>query len=137
MSNPPAELVSPFALLGGDDAVRALVEAFYDAMSRDEPVLARLHECNPDGRVSRASRDRFALFLVGWLGGPQDYVARHGHPRLRQRHARVPVDSEMRDAWLRAMQTALDERGVTGEIRGFLDARFAEVGEFLRNRPGA
>ena len=51
------------------------------------------------GRVSRVARDRFALFLIGWLGGPQTYVETHGHPRLRMRHARVRVDSAARDAW--------------------------------------
>src|SRR3954463_8931412 len=82
----------PFDELGGEAPVRALVELFYDVMDRDEPELGRLHPLDDAGRVSRASRDRFALFLVGWLGGPQDYVAAHGHPRLRMRHARVPVD---------------------------------------------
>ena len=77
---------------------------------------------------------RFGLFLVGWLGGPQDYVASHGHPRLRMRHSRVAVDEAMRDAWLRCMTRALDDCGVTGQVRAFLDQRFAEVADFLRNR---
>jgi hemoglobin len=124
---------TPFALLGGAERVRALVERFYDHMSEHEPALARLHACTPDGRVDRGSRDRFALFLIGWLGGPQDYIAQHGHPRLRMRHARVPVDVAMRDAWLRSMTAALDAEGVEGEVRRFLDARFAEVADFLRN----
>jgi hemoglobin len=50
------------------------------------------------------------------------------------RHAHVPVDEAMRDAWLRCMRHALDAEGVTGEIRGFLDGRFTEVADFLRNR---
>ena len=83
--------------------------------------------------MSRESRDRFALFFIGWLGGPQDYVAQHGHPRLRMRHARVAVDQAMRDAWLRSMRTAMDECGVTGDVRAFLDARLGEVADFLRN----
>jgi hemoglobin len=41
----------------------------------------------------------------------------------------------MRDAWLRSMTRALDVRGVAGELRAFLDARFAEVADFLRNAP--
>jgi hemoglobin len=126
----------PFTRVGGEPAVRALVERFYDAMERDEPALAALHPCDPPGKVSRASRDRFALFLIGWLGGPQDYIARHGHPRLRMRHARVPVDLAMRDAWLRAMKTALDDAGVEPGVRTYLDARFAEVADFMRNLPG-
>jgi hemoglobin len=126
---------TPFALLGGADQVRALVERFYDAMGRDEPALTRLHACDESGQVSRASRDRFALFLIGWLGGPQDYVAQHGHPRLRMRHGHVPVDVAARDAWLRCMCTALDEGQVAGPLRAFLDARFADVADFMRNQP--
>ena len=126
----------PFDELGGEAPVRALVERFYDILDRDEPELARLHPLDEAGRVSRASRDRFALFLVGWLGGPQDYVAAHGHPRLRMRHARVPVDLAMRDAWMRCMCTALEGSGVTAELRAYLEPRFAEVADFMRNRTG-
>jgi hemoglobin len=124
---------TPFELLGGEAVVRQLVERFYDEMSERAPALAMLHPCDEQGHVARASRDRFGLFLVGWLGGPQDYIAQHGHPRLRMRHGRVPVDVAMRDAWLACMQVALDALGVTGEVRSFLDARFAEVADFLRN----
>ena len=127
---------TPFQRMGGEAAVRALVEEFYDAMERGEPALARLHECDDNGKVTRAARERFGLFLIGWLGGPQDYIARHGHPRLRMRHAKVPVDTLMRDAWLRTMGAALDARGVDGEVREFLDGAFKPVADFLRNRPG-
>ena len=128
--------MDPYALLGGSDAVRALVERFYEIMSDREPALAHLHPCTPDGRVARVPRDRFALFLIGWLGGPDDYIQQNGHPRLRMRHGRVAVDIAMRDAWLRCMQAAMDERGITGEVRTFLDARFAEVADFMRNVEG-
>ena len=114
--------------------MRALVERFYDAMSRDEPALAKLHALDVNGQVDRQTRDRFGLFLIGWLGGPQDYMARHGHPRLRMRHGHVPVDAAMRDAWLRAMKTAMDQEGVSGDLRRHLDLRFAEVADFLRNQ---
>jgi hemoglobin len=127
---------TPFDLIGGEAAVRKLCEHFYDAMDRDEPTLARLHPLDAGGKVARESRDRFTLFLIGWLGGPQDYIAQHGHPRLRMRHARVPVDIAMRDAWMRAMCTAMDETNTPPDVRQFLEARFAEVADFMRNRPG-
>lgn len=123
----------PFEAIGGADKVRAIVESFYDAMSEREPALAKLHQVDERGHVARGPRDRFALFLIGWLGGPQDYIEQHGHPRLRMRHGRVLVDEAMRDAWLRAMTIALDANGVAGEVRTFLDGRFAEVADFLRN----
>ena len=128
--------VTPYELLGGEQTVRRLVERFYDAMGRHEPELARLHRCDENGQVCRESRDRFALFLIGWLGGPDDYVNQFGHPRLRLRHGRVPVDTARRDAWVRAMTRALDETGISGPVREFLDRRFPEVADFLRNTPG-
>jgi len=127
---------TPYALLGGADRVRALVERFYDHMGEHEPALARLHRCTPEGQVERTSRDRFALFLIGWLGGPDDYIQQHGHPRLRMRHGRVAVDIAMRDAWLRCMTAAMDAEQIAGPVRKFLDGRFAEVADFLRNAPG-
>lgn len=128
-----SEPQTPFALLGGADQVRALVECFYDIMSDREPALSRLHRCTPTGRVDRYSRDRFALFLIGWLGGPQDYIAQYGHPRLRMRHAGATVDTAMRDAWLRCMTAAMDTQQVSGPVRAFLDSRFAEVADAMRN----
>ncbi len=133
---PPKLDAPPIALLGGEPAVSALVERFYDAMERLEPELAALHERDAAGHVARSARERFGLFLVGWLGGPQTYTERHGHPRLRMRHGRVAVDARMRDAWLRSMRAALDEQGIDGTLRAFLDGRFAELADFLRNVPG-
>jgi hemoglobin len=130
----PTAADTPFSRLGGEAPVRALVEHFYDAMTELEPALARLHVCDETGRVSRESRDRFALFLIGWLGGPQDYIAQHGHPRLRMRHAKVPVDDAMVTAWMRCMRHALEASAVTGDVREFLEARLGEVAAFMRNR---
>lgn len=134
MNEPLTPRQTPFARIGGEAKVRALVERFYDAMDRLEPELAALHPLEA-GKVSRASRDRFALFLIGWLGGPEDYVRLHGHPRLRMRHGHVPVDLAMRDAWLRCMRQALDEEAVEPGLRAFLDEKFSELASFLRNRP--
>ena len=123
----------PYSELGGRDAVLRLVERFYDLMQQNEPALAAVHERDEEGKISRRNRDRFGLFLIGWLGGPDDYVKQHGHPRLRLRHARVIVNVEQRDAWLRCMYTALQEQGVPAATQDFLRQRFAEVADFLRN----
>jgi hemoglobin len=134
---PEEDAATPYDLLGGREAVMGLAQTFYDVMQAQEPALAALHRLDAQGHVHPTSRARFGLFLVGWLGGPDDYIAAHGHPRLRLRHAQVPVGTTMRDAWLRAMGTALDRRAVQGEVRRFLDQRFAEVADFMRNLPGA
>lgn len=124
---------TPYTLLGGAEPVRRIVETFYDTMDEREPALAALHRRDEDGRIAQNVRDRFGSFLIGWLGGPDDYVQANGHPRLRLRHGKVPVDEAMRDAWLRCMAAALDAEGVQGPVRRFLDQRFAEVADFLRN----
>ena len=43
------------------------VESFYDAMEQHEPELTALHRLDAPGKISRASRDHFASFLVYWL----------------------------------------------------------------------
>ncbi|MEN9798733.1 MAG: hypothetical protein RL653_2429 [Pseudomonadota bacterium] len=126
---------TPFEQLGGEAEVFALAEAFYDAMEAHEPGLTAIHERDEQGKVSRGARERFGLFLVGWLGGPQSYMEKHGHPRLRMRHGHLPVDTRMRDAWLGSMARAMDARGITGALRGTLEDRFAAVAEMLRNVP--
>jgi hemoglobin len=51
------------------------------------------------------------------------------------RHAMVPIDTTMAEAWMRCMRIAFDQVGVTGDIRAFVETRLSEVALFLRNRP--
>lgn len=133
MSWTPTPEDTPFHRLGGEEGVRAVSARFYDLMDAEEPELSRLHECDAERRVSAGARERFATFLVEWMGGPARYSPEHGHPRLRMRHADVPVTSAMQAAWLRCMAKALLEHGATEEVRSFLAERFAQISENLRN----
>lgn len=128
---------TPFDALGLV-ASTELARRFYDHMDAHEPALVRLHRTDASGTaVSETVRERFTAFLVEWLGGPDDYSRANGHPRLRMRHARVDIDSAMRDAWLRCMNAALDHPSVGEDVRGYLRRRFAEVADFLRNKSDA
>jgi hemoglobin len=131
----PDDLQSPFDLVGGRAVVERLAARFYEVMERDEPALAAIHR-QGEGGIDPVVKQRFGLFLVGWLGGPQEYMEKHGHPRLRMRHGRVTVDEAMRDAWLRSMTTAMNDCRISGSVRAYLDQRFAEVANFLINVPG-
>ena len=119
---------TPYDAVGGEEGVRELVRAFYDTMDRESPMLVELH-----GGDLTKSRERLFEFLSGWLGGPQLYLEKHGHPRLRMRHAHVRVDDAGVEEWLRCMHSAMDERGIAGPIREFLEARFRHTAEFMRN----
>ena len=125
---------TPYDLLG-EEVIRKLAARFYEKMDAEEPALAHLHVLDPDGKVSRDLRERFSLCLIFWLGGPQEYLVKHGHPALRMRHAHVPVDAAMRDAWLRCMKGAMDELEIGGAVRKLLNQRFEQVADFLRNVP--
>ena len=120
---------TPYDALGGDEAVRALVDAFYDHIRDDSPHVRALH---PED--DSTSRQKLHEFLSGWLGGPPLYIEKHGHPRLRQRHAPFPIDQQGVEEWLMCMGRAMDDRGITGELRSFLEARFDQVARFMRNR---
>jgi hemoglobin len=126
---------TPYDVLGHEGAVE-LAKRFYDHMDEHEPALVAVHRRDPSGeRVAPIVRERFTSFLVEWLGGPSSYSEAHGHPRLRMRHGHVPVDVALRDAWLRCMNAALEHPSVDDDVRGYLRRRFAEVADFLRNRP--
>jgi hemoglobin len=121
---------TPFDAVGGKARVRALVDAFYDLMDRD-PAFAgvrALHKPSLDD-----AREKLFEFLCGWLGGPQLYIQTYGHPRLRARHAAFPIGAAERDQWLACMRSAMDAQAITGEVRAFLNQRFAHVAAFLRN----
>ena len=122
---------TPYQLLGGDAKVRELVARFYDLMDA-EPGFAgirRLHQ--PD--LSQA-REKLTLFLSGWLGGPQLYTERFGHPMLRARHLPFAIGKAERDLWLACMDRAMQEIGVEDELRRSLHEAFFKTADWMRNR---
>jgi hemoglobin len=129
----PATGPTPFERLGGPEAVRALVDRFYDLMDL-EPAYAgirRLHPAALDG-----SRDKLFWFLCGWLGGPDLYVERFGHPRLRARHLPYAIGVAERDQWLDCMRQAMQEQGVEPALGARLAEAFSGTADWMRNRPG-
>jgi hemoglobin len=92
--------------IGGDGGLRRLVDRFYDLMDLEPAFqgIRRLHPSTLDG-----SRDKLYWFLSGWLGGPNLYVERFGHPRLRARHLPYAIGIAERDAWMACMRQAMQE----------------------------
>jgi hemoglobin len=124
---------SPYELLGGDAKVRELVTRFYDLMDT-EPEFAgirKLHQ--PD--LSQA-REKLHLFLSGWLGGPQLYTERFGHPMLRARHLPFRIGTAERDLWLACMDRAMREAGIAEDLRQALRGAFFKTADWMRNREG-
>jgi hemoglobin len=126
---------TPFDQLGGIAGVRALVDRFYDLMDL-EPGFAALRALHPP--TLDGSRDKFAWFLTGWLGGPDLYIERFGHPRLRARHLPYPIGVSARDQWLTCMGLAMAEIGAAGGFTQDMQQRlltsFANTADHMRNK---
>ena len=102
-----SEAATAYALVGAEPGVRALVDRFYDLMDL-EPAYAGIRSLHPD--TLDGSRDKLYWFLSGWLGGPDLYQQRFGHPRLRARHLPYEIGIAERDQWMACMQQAMRER---------------------------
>lgn len=131
MSENP-QFPTPYEAMGGEVAVRALVDCFYDLMD-SMPEAYELRKMHPDDLQS--SRDKLFMFLSGWLGGPNLYIEQYGHPRLRARHLPFAVDIQARDQWLMCMDQAIDEL-VDEKLRNGLKKAFADTANHMRNREG-
>ncbi|AVO36044.1 globin [Ottowia oryzae] len=131
MGEETATAVTPFELLGGEPAVHALVERFYDLMDL-EPGYAELRAAH--GNTLDSARQKLFWFLCGWLGGPDHYIERFGHPRLRARHLPFSIGVLERDQWVACMAQAMRETAVPEALRQRLEQSFFQTADWMRNR---
>ena len=125
------EVTTPFEWLGGEDAVRTLTERFYDLMDL-EPAYAALRAAH--GSDLTNARQRLFWFLCGWLGGPNHYTERFGHPMLRARHLPFSIGLRERDQWLACMAQAMRETQVPAALRERLEQSFFQTADWMRNQ---
>ncbi len=138
MTHTPALVAAPianphFVQVGGASGVASLVDAFYRRMCSlpEAADIRAMHEADlgPTKAV-------LALYLNEWLGGPANYSAQRGHPRLRMRHAAFRIGAAERDAWLACMRGALDEVVPDAALREQLMQSFFKTADWLRNTQG-
>lgn len=121
-----------YALIGGAAPIRHLVDRFYDLMDIEEAfaVIRQLHPIDLS-----SSRDKLDLFLTGWMGGPDLYQEKYGHPKLRARHLPFPIGSIERNQWLDCMQQAMDEVAIDPQLKARLHESFFATADWMRNKP--
>jgi hemoglobin len=122
---------TPYERIGGDAQVRALVDRFYDLMDL-EPAYADLRAVHPS--ALDGSRDKLYWFLSGWLGGPNHYIERFGHPRLRARHLPFKIGIRERDQWMACMLLAMQEQAVDPALAQRLAESFFGTADWMRNQ---
>jgi hemoglobin len=121
-----------YSLIGGAEAIRQLVDRFYDLMEL-EPAYAVIRQMHPPDLSE--SRDKLNLFLTGWMGGPELYQEKYGHPKLRARHLPFPIGSIERNQWLSCMQRAMDEVAIDALLKARLNESFFATADWMRNKP--
>lgn len=128
------EQSTPYESIGGEAMVRRIVNRFYDIMD-SAPEAARIRAMHAaDLSPMRAS---LFEFLSGWLGGPPLYFQRPDRKCIMSAHRPYPIGPEERDEWMFCMRKALEDCGVSTEIRTLLDQPFLRMADAFSNRRAA
>lgn len=111
---------------GGEAGIRQLVEDFYDIMaSLDESQ--HIFNMHPQGSPEDQPRtkDKLAMFLCGWLGGPIRYADKYGPISIPRAHAHLPIGAQEMSAWLRCMKLAADRQPYADDFKSYLLTQLA------------
>ncbi|OYY73606.1 MAG: globin [Gammaproteobacteria bacterium 28-57-27] len=122
--------ITAYTKIGGEAGIHRLTARFYQLMCE----LPSARELLSIHRNLDDAEQKLSEFLSGWLGGPQLFMERHGHPRLRMRHMQIAVDSNMRDQWMHCMRHALDQTVEDPLFREELYQSLWSVADHMRNR---
>ena len=121
---------TPYELLGGEAGVHQLVQRFY-ALMDELPEAYGVRRMHPE-RLNGSAQSLFD-FLSGWFGGPDLYVQKKGHPRLRMRHSPYVVGATQRDEWMLCMTQALTEQVADVTFRNHLIKTFSQIADHMVN----
>ncbi|MBL7544727.1 MAG: group II truncated hemoglobin [Bdellovibrionaceae bacterium] len=125
--------VTLYNALGGEAALKKLVDAFYQTMI-ESPQAQGILKMHPD--IPRANQKLYE-FLSGWLGGPDLFVQKYGHPRLRARHLPFAIGESERDQWLFCMKRALEICNTSPEFNSVFMPAISRLADHMRNQnPG-
>ncbi|MCW1884037.1 globin [Luteolibacter flavescens] len=114
----------------GADGLAAMVAAFYRRVKTDD-VLGPMY---PEQDFEGAEK-RLREFLQFRFLGHEAYVENRGHPRLRMRHFPFVIGEKEAARWVELMEAAMADCDISGEAWAVMSPFFAQVAEFLKNRP--
>lgn len=126
-----SEQISLFEAMGKEEGIRLLVDRFYDVMAT-HPDTKGILNMHPKDLTS--TRDKFYMFMVGWTGGPQLFVEKFGHPRLRMRHFPFKIGVSERDQWLLCFNTAVEDLNYSDDIKSVLMPAITGLSDHMRNQ---
>jgi hemoglobin len=113
----------------GEPGITRVVAAFYRRVPTDD-VLGPMYPPEDLQGAEQRLRD----FLIYRFGGPQRYIEQRGHPRLRARHGRFPIDARARDRWMQLMTEAIAQSELPPEAENVMRTFLDGIATFLINR---
>ncbi len=114
----------------GENKIREIVKKFY--VNMDHPKYLKIRQMHPESLS--LSEEKLFLFLIGRFGGPQTYIEKYGHPRMRMRHMPFPIDKEASELWLGCMVEALDSCEISQETNDLMLLFFVQFSQMMINK---
>lgn len=125
------QILTHYQRIGGEAALKQLTRRFYEIMD-ELPETYSLRKIHPEDLSDSA--DKLFEFLSGWMGGPQLFIEKHGHPMLRRRHLPFRIGADERDQWLLCMKMSLEETVADAALRCELYDAISRVADHMRNQ---
>ena len=122
---------TPYEQLGGEIVIKQLVARFYELMDT-LPEAYGIRQLHP--KSLQGSEEKLFMFLSGWLGGPQLYIEKYGHPRLRRRHFPFEITTIESEQWMLCMRQALQEQVADETLRTLLTKQLTQTANHMINK---
>lgn len=119
-----------YETIGGADKVRELVNEFYRLMDTLEEAqgIRAMHVGDLE-----PIKEKLFDFLSGWLGGPQLFIQKYGHPKLRARHLPFKIGLSERDQWITCMFKAMETVGIEEPGATVIRSALFRLADHMRN----
>ena len=123
--------ITPYDLIGGEQAIINLVDRFYFFMDNlpEAQGIRSIHQPSLD-----SAKNKLFKYLSGWLGGPDLFVEEFGHPMLRARNLPFAIGESERDQWMLCMNKALDEITMDPRLKSNLQAALQQLATHMINQ---
>ena len=130
-SDKPETTSTLYEAIGGEPIIRKLVDRFYELMDT-LPEAKACRDVHPPSL--EGSAEKLYEYLTGYLGGPQLYIEKRGHPMLRRRHFVAPIGPEERDGWLLCFERAIAETVADERLRETILVPVRKLAQHMQNK---
>jgi hemoglobin len=110
-----------FKAAGGKSGLTQLALDFYQSMDTlpEAKHIRSMHRDDLD-----YMRDKLALFLSAWLGGPSDWFSVFNYPSIPAIHQLFVINENEKNAWLLCMDQAIEMQNWDPNFKVYLASQF-------------